>query len=71
MEALREGAAHVPEQPELLFRLDAFGDRRETQPANQAEDRTHQLQWPFAGAEMADERPVDLDAVDRQTVEIA
>src|SRR3954470_18906261 len=71
VEALRELAAHVAEEPQLLFGFDALGNGDEAEAAHERDDRLHELERPVAGMEVADEAPVDLDAVDREAIEVA
>src|SRR3954468_24557580 len=71
VEALRELTAHVTEESQLLFGFDTLGDRDEAEAAHERDDRLHELERPVAGMEVADEAPVDLDAVDREAIEEA
>ena len=71
VETLGKLTAHVAQKSQLLFGIHALSDRDEAEAAHERHDCLHQLERPVARVEVADEAPIDLDAVDRQTIEVA
>ena len=71
VESLGELAAHVAQKAQLVLGLDAFGDGDEPETPYEGDNRFHELERPIARVEMTDECAVDLDAVDRETIEVA
>ncbi len=70
MVALRDIAPQVDEPIELLLRLDALGDGHQAQAVGQSDDGAHDRVGVGAGPEAGDEAPIDLDAVDREALEV-
>src|SRR3990167_463471 len=69
--ALHLGAAFRPHDPQLLLGLDALGRRRDAEPRGEVDDRADELEVVGAGVEIAQERGVDLDLVERAAAEVA
>jgi len=70
-EALDQGDAEPLEQRALLGALDTFGDDVQVQRARHEDDRLHDGAVGRVGVQLADERAVDLDAVDREVAKVA
>src|SRR5262245_53850810 len=62
-------AAVRGEQFELLLGLDAFGDHLELEAVRQADDRERDHRVLRVGGDVAHERVVDLERVDREALE--
>ena len=69
-EALAERATELAERGELFVAFDAFGDRAEAELVTESHDRAGEA-WLVGRAEQFDERPVDLQAVDGEAMEVA
>ena len=68
--ALGELAPERPDLPELLLRLDAFGDDRHADLARQLANGDRNLRLSLAIAHASHEALVDLDGVERQLVQV-
>ena len=70
-EALSLMAALRAQAAQLGFGLDAFGGDRDAEAHAEADDRAHDRLRIAIGAEVAHERLVDLDLVERKAAQIA
>src|SRR5437868_826432 len=68
---LRLGAAFLAHAAELLSGLDTLGCRRDAKPASEPRNRPHDRDRIRVLAEIADERLIDLDLVERKLAQIA
>ena len=68
--ALAERAPEVAQRGELLVVFDAFGDGAQAELVAEPHDRAGEARL-VGRAEQLDERPVDLQAVDREAMEVA
>src|SRR4051794_23399800 len=70
--ALGEAAAEAAEGGELLVRLDALGHHPQAHGLGQTEDRGEDRARLLAVVRQpVDERPVDLEAIEREPAEVA
>ena len=69
--ALAIAAAERDELRALIGVLDAFGDRVQLECRRQPDDRARQRRVAAVLRNLRDERPVDLQNVDRETLQIA
>src|SRR3954452_9264708 len=69
-EALADGAAELVERDPLLDGLDALGDDRETEAVAEGDDGFGDRAVVLVAGQSVDERTVDLEAVDRQLLEV-
>ena len=71
MEALGEGTPKGTKGPELVGGLDALGDHVDAQPLGHGEDPGDDRGVVVRRREAGDERPVHLEDVDREALEVA
>src|SRR5262249_49489648 len=64
-------AAELLKLPKLLVALDPLGRNAQLQALRQRDDRPDDRGVTAAGPDLADERAVDLDRVDREPIEVA
>src|SRR4051794_29158885 len=69
--ALSELGSELPESGELVRRLDALGDDLQLERPGEVEDHADEPGFAPAAGEAVDERLCDLEAVERQRVEVA
>jgi hypothetical protein len=69
--ALHFGATRLAQPFELLFRLDAFGQRGNAEVRSKIDDRLDNCQAIPALAKLGNEGPVDLDLVEGKRAQIA
>src|SRR3954464_5705278 len=69
-EPLPDLASQRPQLLELLARLDALGDRRESKRARESDHRAHDRGAVLAHADAFGERAIDLQCLDRQPLEV-
>ena len=71
MEALAKIGPEPAKRASLVGRLDTLGDGLHVEGPAQADDRSQQRELLLAAIGAAHERPVDLEHVDREPVEVA
>ena len=71
VEALGEVAAHLLQQLDLLGFFDPLGDDTQAESMCEPYDGAHDRAGPAAMAERGNERPVDLELVYLQPLEVA
>src|ERR1700733_3333323 len=69
-EALSGHAAERQQCRDLRLQLDAFGDRVEAERLAERDDRPRQLRAVFGARQAADEGAIDLEDVNRKTMQI-
>ena len=67
---LRDVASHVLEAAQGFLILDAFGDHCEPEAMGHRERRLDDLHVVVAGGQVRDERPVDLQLLDREPLQV-
>lgn len=68
---LGEVAVHFHQDGQLVGSLDALGDHAHADVLGERQDRTHDLFGFAAHVKVCDKRPVDLQGIDREQVEVA
>src|SRR3954470_5446223 len=71
MEALAGAHTHADERPCLLGVLDPLGDDVQVQALSELHDAADEVHARGGGPRVLDERPVDLEHVDREALEVA
>ena len=68
VESLRRGAAQLPQEAELLRRLHSLGDHAGAQLLRERDDGAHQLRRLAARRATGEQRSVDLQRIERESI---